>query len=320
MNEITIEERRSVVECALLCAETEDCRSVFGCKLEGEIICTLFNQSYVYEMEFNSSTCKHYTKHRVKHEDVGVEESNNLQKDQITTTPAAELTTTTHTSCENQVNPLVVNKGNASFGCRDCDCIFAKTQVSGEYIIHLEDSLVRVYCEFRNGRSWTVIQRRMNGSVSFKRNWKEYSEGFGCLETDFWIGNDFIHGLTKNGHVRLIIDLEDDNGVHYYAHYSDFAIGDETEKYKLSVKGFSGNIFDAFGSVCDTYCHNDMRFSTYDQDNDGSARKSCAENHNGWWFNDCYRCVLNDERIGWWAPDTGLLIFKSVKMALTKPL
>ncbi|XP_061169453.1 uncharacterized protein LOC133178760 [Saccostrea echinata] len=110
MNKIIQKERRSVIECVILCEETEDCLSVFGCKFEGETTCTLFNQSYVYGTETNSSTCKHYTKHR----DMDIEEtSSNI--DNTSVTFATDLTTT-NTSCENQVSPFMMNKGNASFG------------------------------------------------------------------------------------------------------------------------------------------------------------------------------------------------------------
>ncbi|KAM8715994.1 hypothetical protein ACLKA7_002955 [Drosophila subpalustris] len=43
-------------------------------------------------------------------------------------------------------------------------------------------------CESRlkNG-GWTVIQRRLDGSVNFDRNWNEYRNGFGHLKGEFFI-------------------------------------------------------------------------------------------------------------------------------------
>lgn len=36
-----------------------------------------------------------------------------------------------------------------------------------------------------------MIQRRMDGSVNFYRGWNEYKNGFGSIDSEFWIGTSF---------------------------------------------------------------------------------------------------------------------------------
>ena len=38
-----------------------------------------------------------------------------------------------------------------------------------------------------------VIQRRVDGSTDFYRNWNEYENGFGDLATNFYIGTTTIY-------------------------------------------------------------------------------------------------------------------------------
>ena len=45
---------------------------------------------------------------------------------------------------------------------------------------------------------WIVIQRNKKDSlVNFNKNWTDYEEGFGDLNTEFWYGLENIHFLTK---------------------------------------------------------------------------------------------------------------------------
>ena len=53
-----------------------------------------------------------------------------------------------------------------------------------------------------------VVQRRVDGCLNFYRDWAEYKAGFGDPAGEFWLGNDKLHELTKDGDYRLRIELE----------------------------------------------------------------------------------------------------------------
>ncbi|XP_075454738.1 fibrinogen-like protein 1 [Ascaphus truei] len=141
-----------------------------------------------------------------------------------------------------------------------------------------------VLCEMDiEGGGWTVIQRRHDGSVNFNRSWKEYKEGFGNLNSEFWLGNENIYRITSQGDYSLLIDLEDWNNNRKQAFYRSFSIEDETNHYRLHVEGFSGTAEDSFA-----WYHNKKVFSTPDSDN------ICAEiAHGGWWYHQCFYSNLN---------------------------
>ena len=47
-----------------------------------------------------------------------------------------------------------------------------------------------------------VFQRRLNGVVDFYRNWKNYSDGFGDLATEFYLGEQhYVQALSISKHV-----------------------------------------------------------------------------------------------------------------------
>ena len=70
-------------------------------------------------------------------------------------------------------------------------------------------------------------------------NWADYKNGFGQLTGEFWLGNDYLHLLTKDDQ-DLRVDLVDFDGNTVYAKYTTFAVGSESEKYKFTVGGYSG--------------------------------------------------------------------------------
>ena len=62
-----------------------------------------------------------------------------------------------------------------------------------------------------DGGGWTLFQRRVDGSMSFQKNWKDYKAGFGSLNGNFWLGLDLIHELTKK-QSSLRVDLKNWDG------------------------------------------------------------------------------------------------------------
>lgn len=144
------------------------------------------------------------------------------------------------------------------------------------------------YCDMETGDGgWIVIQRRTH-KKKFYRDWKAYSAGFGRVRNDFWYGLDDIHRITAaNNTTQLRVDLQYPNGTWIYAEYSSFKVGSSEEKYILSVDGHSGNASDSLR------IHNNMKFSTYDNDND-RYHGNCAKSDIGaWWYNLCYDTNLN---------------------------
>jgi len=81
------------------------------------------------------------------------------------------------------------------------DCLYwynIGARETGIYtIILLGGFSKRVRCNMEiEGGGWLVFQYRHNGEVNFQRNWKDYKQGLGSLDKEFWLGNDFLYDLT----------------------------------------------------------------------------------------------------------------------------
>lgn len=140
-----------------------------------------------------------------------------------------------------------------------------------------------VRCELVDNEPWMVIQSREDGSVSFFKSWLDYVNGFGNLNSEFWLGLEKLHAITANELQELMIILEDFDGTEKRAHYSAFAVAGEREHFALAVLGdYNGTAGDSLNY------HAGYKFSTFDLDNDGWKEGNCAQAHHGaWWYNAC---------------------------------
>ncbi|KAG4071102.1 hypothetical protein HA402_013416 [Bradysia odoriphaga] len=174
----------------------------------------------------------------------------------------------------------------------DCEDAFQKGfTMSGVYRIKPKASFrpFQVWCDMESeGGGWTLIQTRYDGLTDFFRNWQEYRNGFGSVDSEHWLGNNFIHQLTENYDYQLKIEVTGFQANEFaFAKYSPFRVGSEDENYILSVGNFTreGQISDSLTT------HNGCMFSTKDKNNDGH---NCANLFQGaWWYRACYMSNLN---------------------------
>lgn len=133
--------------------------------------------------------------------------------------------------------------------------------------------------------SLVSFQKRDDEEVSFARPWEEYVEGFGTLNGSHWLGLSKIHRLTKEGS-EIYFHMDMWSGTEEFAHYKAFVVHEATTSFKMNVNAFGYN-----GSISEGLSyHDNMKFSTFDQDNDGNA-SSCSVSwgKGGWWYKACYK-------------------------------
>ncbi|XP_033751090.1 ryncolin-2-like [Pecten maximus] len=189
------------------------------------------------------------------------------------------------------VVPQAVQNCSESDLPRDChDLLDAGNTNNGVYTIYLNKRYgVRVWCDMEtDGGGWTVFQKRVNGSTDFYRTWDEYSLGFGRLDHEFWLGNQYLHYLTSSDWYMLRVDIEDFDNNTRYSHYNIFSVGSAEGQYRAYVAGYTGDSGDDM-SLCSGY-----RFSAKDRDYDANSGFDCAKGYRGgWWYAACHRANLN---------------------------
>ncbi|XP_058127804.1 angiopoietin-1-like [Anopheles ziemanni] len=225
------------------------------------------NENTLQEMMRNMTRLEDRSK--VKHEELEA----NLNKLQSETKNSLELQTE------------VIKNKSIIWSCKD-----VSSNESGTYTIYLGNGhFKKVYCEqAAYGGGWIVFQYRFNGQVDFHRTWAEYRDGFGTIDSEFWLGLKYLHLLTSTRKQELMVEVKDYDGNYIYAKYDHFEIGSEAEKFVLKVGNYSGTAEDSM-----TYSQG-TKFSTKDSDNDNHSTLQCAEYKKGaWWHNQCSYANLN---------------------------
>ncbi|XP_052798344.1 techylectin-5A-like [Mya arenaria] len=171
---------------------------------------------------------------------------------------------------------------------RDCsDLLRAGHVTSGVYTVHPRTTWrpLQVYCDMEtSGGGWTVMQRRKDGSENFNRPWLDYAFGFGDLQGEFWLGNEFVNRLVEGIPHKLRVELEDFEQERRLAEYGVFSVGPATDLYRLSIDSFSGNVTDSLQG------HNGHQFSTQDK---GPSKTCSASYKGGFWYTNCHSVNIN---------------------------
>ncbi|XP_062601178.1 microfibril-associated glycoprotein 4-like [Saccostrea cucullata] len=198
----------------------------------------------------------------------------------------------------------IVKKGLDLSDCQDLYMYITGHKQSGVYTIYPFDNATRikVFCDMETeGGGWTAIQRRLSGSIGFKRTWAEYNKGFGNVSDSYWIGNDVIHTLTKGRNSSLYVSITLKNGTTLYERYHLFSVSGESDNYRLYLGGpATGTLGDKMLDTGDSDTNlSGMPFSTSDRDHTRD-RYNCTYwgGGGGWWYNRCHRANLN----GPWSP------------------
>ncbi|KAM3868093.1 angiopoietin-related protein 2b [Diretmus argenteus] len=207
--------------------------------------------------------------------------TNEIQSDQKSLLPT--MPTGTH-------SPSTTDKPSGPW--KDCLQALEDGHTSSSmYLVKPENAnrLMQVWCDQRHDPGgWTVIQRRLDGSVNFFRNWETYKQGFGNIDGEYWLGLENIYWLTnQGGNYKLLVTLEDWSGRKVFAEYASFRVESEADFYKLRVGRYHGNAGDSL-----TW-HNGKQFTTLDRDHDVYTGNCAHYQKGGWWYNSCAHSNLN---------------------------
>ena len=181
---------------------------------------------------------------------------------------------------------------------RDClDLLHNGFKTNGVYYIGFSGSPQKVFCDMTTeGGGWIVMQKRFDGSVDFYRDWESYTNGFGDVYGEYWLGNDFVHQYTNAHPTEMISEAIAFDGSRAATKLQNFQVGDEElSKYTLQF-GSCIVLTDTSDTICEDWdFQKHVKFSTFDMDNDRLSGSNCVEHFNGgaWWNSNCFQVNFN---------------------------
>ncbi|KAG7317287.1 hypothetical protein KOW79_019585 [Hemibagrus wyckioides] len=174
---------------------------------------------------------------------------------------------------------------------KDCQHVLDSGEsISGIYLLRPQNSnqLFQAWCDQNRAQGgWTVIQRRLDGSVNFFRNWDQYKQGFGNLDGEYWLGLENLYWLISQASYKLRVHMEDWQGRQVFAEYDSFYIEPESDWYRLRLGSYQGTAGDSLS------WHSNKAFTTLDRDKDAYSGNCAHYQKGGWWYHMCAHSNLN---------------------------
>ena len=89
-----------------------------------------------------------------------------------------------------------------------------------------------------------MILRNKYGNITFNKNSDKCKNGFGDLDYNFWLGNDFLykatslHNLQKRRTWQLYVKITNKSSTSFYVKYENFIVLSEAFKYQLHFSNY----------------------------------------------------------------------------------
>ena len=137
-------------------------------------------------------------------------------------------------------------------------------------------------CDYLHAATLVVRRNRDVPSVTFKRTWQDYENGFG-VSGNHWLGLKHLHRLSSRGKqmISLIYRIQNGNESHVLdGAWDSFTVDSAVNLYKLSL-GPSRMSIDVMQSAKGQPFYNGDKIKTSETIRCGSRFSG------GWWFGNC---------------------------------